>query len=342
MRRQALMAVLVLAGCGTGKSLRREADVIERQLVEARTDRFALRCAPGPLARADAELAFFRREVKEGDLLLATRHRDELVRSLEAMDTELAGCDSDGDGVIDADDRCPETPGPVELGGCPDGDGDGIADIDDRCPTEPEDVDGFDDTDGCPEVQDSDGDGLLDPDDKCPTEAGPLEEQGCPVRDRDGDGVVDGLDLCPDDPETKNGYRDDDGCPDKKLALVAVDLDKGKIEIKQKVYFATGKARIRSRSFRLLREVAQALRDSAQLRIVVEGHTDARGSERTNQRLSQARADAVRNFLIDEGIAGERLTAIGFGEAQPIASNATRAGREKNRRVEFTIVKGGE
>jgi len=303
-------------------------------------ERAALRCAPAPLARADAELAFFRTKIDDADALRAVRHRDRLVEAVDALNAEIEACDLDGDGLRDFEDRCPDRPGPAALDGCPDADGDGLADPDDRCPDEPEDIDGFDDDDGCPEIQDSDGDGLLDPDDRCPDERGPAEEQGCPVRDADGDGIVDGLDLCPSEPERKNGYRDDDGCPDRKLALVKVDLERGKIEIRQKVYFATGRARIRRRSHRLLGEVAQALRDHPKLRVMVEGHTDGQGSNSTNLELSQARADAVRQYLIDRGIAGERLTAIGFGEEQPIASNRTRAGREKNRRVEFTIVRG--
>lgn len=345
MSRRVAAAALVaatVAGCGTGAKLRREADALRNELVLARTERGALRCAPEALARADANLAFFRDQVDAGDALEATYFRDRVVEEMAAVEAGIGSCDRDGDGVSDADDRCPETPGPAEFNGCPDGDGDGIPDVDDRCPAEPEDMDGYEDDDGCPEEQDTDGDGLIDPEDRCPEEPGPIEEQGCPVRDADGDGIVDGLDLCPDDPETKNGYRDDDGCPDKKLKLVKVDLDKGKIEIKQKVFFATGKSTIRRRSFPLLREVAQVLRDNPEMRIVVEGHTDSRGSNSLNLRLSQARADSVRAFLIENGIAGDRLTAIGFGEEQPIASNRSAAGRERNRRVEFTIVKRTE
>ncbi len=330
-----------LVACGSGRTLLREADAIEDRIRDQRIEDDALRCAPGPLARADAQLHFLRAGVRRGDGRRAAEHREALIEELERMEALIDECpprDTDGDGVPDPDDACPKTPGLVGLAGCPDADADGIADPNDACPDDPEDIDDYEDDDGCPEDQDTDGDGVLNDDDRCPTEPGLPEDQGCPNRDTDGDGIVDTLDLCPEEPETKNGYRDDDGCPDRKLSLVVLDLEKGKIDIKQKVYFATGKSRIRSRSYRLLNEVAQLLQDNPDLKVLVEGHTDSRGSRRTNQRLSKARARSVRTYLIRRGVDPDRLTAQGFGEEEPIASNASRSGREKNRRVEFTIV----
>ncbi len=278
---------------------------------------------------------------------------------------ELEGCpDRDGDGITDKADKCPDTPGLKKFQGCPDRDGDGIIDSEDECPDTP----GPKKYKGCP---DTDGDGLLDKDDKCPKKAGPKDNQGCPYGDRDGDGIMDNVDDCPDEaedfdkfededgcpeldndkdgipdkkddcplePENLNDFQDDDGCPDQKLELVEVNRALGKIEIKQKVFFAFGKARIRQRSFKLLNEVAQAIKGNSDLKVLVEGHTDNVGSNSGNMRLSQRRADAVREFLVGAGVEGQRLTSIGFGEEKPIDSNRTKNGRERNRRVEFTIV----
>jgi hypothetical protein len=119
------------------------------------------------------------------------------------------GCpDTDGDGIEDSKDDCPNEAGLAELNGCPDADGDGIADKDDKCPT----VAGLASLNGCP---DADGDGVADADDKCPNVAGPAENQGCPWPDRDGDGVIDKDDLCPD---TK-GTVANNGCPEVTEAV---------------------------------------------------------------------------------------------------------------------------
>ncbi|HEY8208725.1 MAG TPA: OmpA family protein, partial [Myxococcaceae bacterium] len=132
------------------------------------------------------------------------------------------GCpdpDNDNDNVLDTNDRCPNEPGPfLPNQGCPvavpkDKDGDSVTDDIDKCPDQPEDKDGFQDDDGCPDL-DNDNDGVLDAKDKCPTEAGPLETGGCPIKDKDGDGLFDDKDKCPEDPEDKDGFQDDDGCPD--------------------------------------------------------------------------------------------------------------------------------
>ncbi len=261
---------------------------------------------------------------------------DKCVEDPEDKDgfEDTDGCpdpDNDQDGVVDGEDGCPMEPGPVENKGCPveDKDGDGLKDPADACPEEPEDKDGFEDTDGCPDL-DNDGDGIPDVTDKCPMEAGIPETDGCPPKDRDGDGVPDHEDRCPDEP----GVKEEQGCP-KKYKLV--ELKKDKIEIKQKVYFDTAKWTIKPVSYPLLNEVAQVLKDHPTIKIRIEGHTDSRGRDAYNLRLSQKRAEAVRDYLIQQGIDPSRLEAVGFGETRPIASNATAVGREANRRVEFVI-----
>jgi outer membrane protein OmpA-like peptidoglycan-associated protein len=254
------------------------------------------------------------------------------------------GCpdpDNDGDGVLDVDDECPDTPGLPERAGCPekDRDGDGILDEEDQCPDDPEDKDGFQDADGCPD-HDNDGDGLLDAEDKCPLEPEDKDnfqdDDGCPDPDNDGDGIPDVDDKCPLQPETMNGVDDEDGCPED----TKVRITKTKIEILEKVYFDTNKATIKPRSYGLLDEIAQVLKQNAQIsKLRVEGHTDSRGSEKYNQDLSERRAASVRQHLVEKGgISADRLVSKGFGESQPIADNSKKAGRDQNRRVEFLIL----
>jgi outer membrane protein OmpA-like peptidoglycan-associated protein len=272
----------------------------------------------------------------DGDGL--TDDRDECPRV--AGPRENRGCrwgDADSDGVTDNLDACPERAGPEENKGCPwgDADGDGVTDNLDACPEQA----GPEDNKGCP-WGDADGDGLDDKRDECPEEAededGFQDEDGCPDRDNDKDGIADGDDACPEQAEVINGYKDGDGCPDEGKVVVVVKKDK--IEIMKKVYFATGKAVIRNQSYSLLDQVAQNIRAHDEIeKVRVEGHTDASGPEDFNMKLSQRRAEAVRDYLIDKGIAAERLEAVGYGESQPIASNKTRRGRSKNRRVEFVI-----
>ncbi|MBK9519004.1 MAG: OmpA family protein [Anaeromyxobacter sp.] len=245
----------------------------------------------------------------------------------------LGGCpDGDGDGLLDAEDACPAQPGPREAQGCPvakDSDGDLLQDDIDRCPLDPEDGDGFQDEDGCPDP-DNDGDGIVDKIDACPATPGPIESRGCPVLDRDKDGVLDDADRCPDEVGVAP-----DGCP-KKYSLVEVKKDR--ISIKQQVHFASAKWKVLPTSFPLLDQVAQVLRDYPGMRVSVEGHTDTVGAEGLNVKLSQARAEAVRDYLVKKGADPARLEAIGFGPARPIASNKTAPGRAKNRRTEFRII----
>ncbi|HUH01836.1 MAG TPA: OmpA family protein, partial [Kofleriaceae bacterium] len=243
------------------------------------------------------------------------------------------GCpdpDNDGDGTPDVDDACPNEAGPAENRGCPDvdTDGDGVVDRLDRCPTEAEDLDGFEDEDGCPDL-DNDGDGIPDALDRCPLEAedvdGFEDEDGCPDADNDGDGIPDLADSCPNEPETFNGFEDDDGCPDKGKVLVVLTRDK--IEIKQEIHFASGKAKIPKRDYKLLATVAKVLILHPGIKHVrIEGHTDSVGSDARNLDLSHKRAEAVRQHLIEHnGIAAERLAAAGYGEERPIADNTSRA-----------------
>lgn len=353
-----LVALLApgLAACAASGKLRQRAAVIRIDAERARKTG-ALRCAPRELALAEAnveiaedELAAGRGGRAEEHLELAessTRRALELARTCapqqvtirkpEPKAVVIEKTDRDGDGVPDLEDRCPDVPGTPELAGCPetpvvkDTDGDGIPDDVDRCPLDPEDKDGFQDEDGCPDP-DNDNDGIVDKLDACPNNPGTLENRGCPDTDRDGDGVPDRLDRCPDEPGPAP-----DGCP-KKYTLV--EVKKERIDIKQQVHFANAKYRVLPDSFALLDQVVQVLNDLPRLRISIEGHTDSVGLEAGNLKLSQARAEAVRNYLVAKGISPDRLDAVGYGPTRPIASNKTERGRAQNRRTEFRIVPG--
>ncbi|MCB9666048.1 MAG: OmpA family protein [Alphaproteobacteria bacterium] len=260
------------------------------------------------------------------------------------------GCpdtDNDRDGIPDVTDACPDNPedfdGKQDTDGCPeadlDQDGDGILDEIDVCPTVPEDLDGFQDLDGCPDP-DNDGDGRPDLVDRCPMDPEDLDgfqdEDGCPDFDADGDGIPDQVDACPMEPEVINGVDDSDGCPDEAMARLTDE----RIEITETILFFTAEARIRPESFRVLDAVVSILVQYPQIeRVRVEGHTDSQGSDTYNEDLSERRALAVRQYLIDAGISPARLLATGFGERFPVAPNGTAEGRAQNRRVEFVIVR---
>jgi outer membrane protein OmpA-like peptidoglycan-associated protein len=208
---------------------------------------------------------------------------------------------------------------------CPalDDDGDGVANGQDRCPLEK----GVAENQGCPD-KDTDGDGVPDRLDRCPSVPGATDNQGCP-KDSDKDGVTDDKDRCPDKP----GIPENQGCPPERAEIKA-----GKIEIKEKVFFDTGKATIKPQSNALLDDVAKLIAANPQVGVVtVEGHTDSTGSAATNRALSQKRAEAVKDYLVSKGVDASRIEAKGFGPDQPVESNKTAKGREANRRVEFTI-----
>lgn len=262
--------------------------------------------------------------------------------------------DSDGDGLMDTDDECvldaEDADGFKDEDGCPDldNDEDGVLDANDKCPLEVEDPDGFDDDDGCPDA-DNDGDGVADADDTCPEQAedkdGFEDENGCPDLDNDRDAVPDTEDKCPNSP----GALSEQGCP----RFIAVDAEAGRIRIKQKVEFETGKSKLRPTAFPILEEVAATLAAQRSIKAVrFVGFTDSRGRDRRNLELSVARARSVRDWVdarlsqVAEASARLTLVASGCGELHPIASNRKRKGRAQNRRVEIEITdpapEGGE
>ncbi len=236
------------------------------------------------------------------------------------------------------DPRPEPEPEPLPEPGPTDRDGDGLLDADDGCPDAPEDRDGFQDEDGCPDP-DNDNDGILDEADGCPTVPEDKDDfedhNGCPDPDNDNDGLPDVRDKCPNVPETINGLDDEDGCPDQGRVRVT----EAKIEILDRVHFETNKAVIRRGSYTILDQVISVLKGHPEIRSIrVEGHTDSVGSAKHNRRLSQARAEAVRTYLVEHGVAPARLEARGYGEDRPIARNRSREGRAENRRVEFVIL----
>jgi outer membrane protein OmpA-like peptidoglycan-associated protein len=216
----------------------------------------------------------------------------------------------------------------------PDRDGDHVVDADDRCADVAEDLDGFEDADGCPDPDD-DGDGVADGFDRCRRIAGIVENAGCPDTDSDGDRLVDRLDECPD----LKGPASNKGCPKR----AAVRLVGTRIEFKEPIYFATGKDVIQKQSFPLLDAISTVIRAHPEiLELRIEGHTDSQGMETYNLALSDRRAKAVVAALVKRGIAAERLEGLGFGPSRPVADNKTRAGRAKNRRVEIHVVQTQE
>ncbi len=211
---------------------------------------------------------------------------------------------------------------------CPaaDDDGDGVANAQDKCPLEK----GIAAAQGCP-AKDSDGDGVADHEDKCPQQKGDAANHGCPPPDSDGDGIIDAEDKCPQQP----GVPAEQGCPPKRAQI---NVETKKIEIKEKVYFDSGKSTIQARSNALLDDVAALVVANPKAgKVGIEGHTDDRGPAELNRTLSKARADAVKAYLVQKGVPADRLETAGFGPDRPAQPNTTAAGRDANRRVEFTL-----
>jgi outer membrane protein OmpA-like peptidoglycan-associated protein len=355
-----------LAGCAAGARVRAQAEEVEA-MTERIHDR-AYRCAPKEIAVAESEVAFGLYELRQGQLQEARDHvfRAERyaklaekrsdhdvcraqaapasVKKTEAVDVGEGTHDRDADGIVDSKDECPseaEDPdGFEDKDGCPDRDNDqdGVPDSSDECPNVAEgEDDGYRDADGCPDP-DNDADGFVDAEEACPDTPedfdGFKDDDGCPDRDNDDDGINDTLDECPGEAEDYDGDVDGDGCPETRQR---VNVTKERIELNEKVHFASDKAEIQQRSFALLDEVATVLKANPNIQVRVEGHTDSRGSESYNMDLSQRRAEAVVEYLVETGLDASRLQAKGFGESRPIEDNATAEGRAANRRVEIHI-----
>jgi OmpA-OmpF porin, OOP family len=269
----------------------------------------------------------------------------------------MMGCpDTDEDGIGDAEDACPKVKGLAAFKGCPDTDNDGIIDSEDKCPTQP----GLAANSGCP-VMDKDSDGVPDDKDKCPTEKGPASNSGCPVvappaaADRDADGIADKDDACPDTKGTAAGkgcpdtdgdgiYDNADRCPTQ----AGIAANKGCPEIKQEVkeklanliknvQFETGKATLLTKSYAVLDEVVGIMAQYPEYSLTISGHTDSQGDAKVNQSLSEKRAKTCYDYLVSKGVSSSRMSHAGYGSTQPISDNATKAGRDMNRRVDFNL-----
>ena len=209
---------------------------------------------------------------------------------------KFGGKDTDGDGIYDREDACPEVFGLKQFKGCPD----------------------------------TDGDGVTDKADKCPNIKGPKENAGCPWPDTDGDSVLDKDDKCP----TEKGTVANNGCPEiSQAALNALD-GYGKT-----ILFNTGKSSFQKQTLPVLVSITAILKENPTAKFTVFGHTDNVGGAEFNLKLSLERADVVKNYLVTNGVAADRLTSNGFGDTQPVDSNKTSNGRANNRRVEVKYVK---
>ena len=243
------------------------------------------------------------------------------VPGLEAFN----GCpDSDGDGIQDSEDSCPDAAGLAEFKGCPDTDGDGVSDNNDRCPN----VAGLSDMAGCP---DTDGDGITDKRDGCPSEAGPRGNRGCPWPDTDGDSVADKDDKCPNEA----GTVANDGCPETP----SEDVQAALASYAKTINFDYGKTSIKEEANKTLQAIVEILVQYPNANFVVEGHTDSVGSTAFNQKLSEQRAAVIVDFLTSNGVDASRLSSVGFGETSPVSSNDTKDGMAMNRRVEVKLAK---
>jgi outer membrane protein OmpA-like peptidoglycan-associated protein len=256
----------------------------------------------------------------------AASHFEVLFGVSLTIRTQSKDGDQDGDGVKDSKDKCPSTPGD-KPSGCPpdDRDGDGVKDGEDKCPDDPGNQ-----PDGCP--GDTDKDGVRDHEDRCPSVPG-KEEDGCPP-DKDKDGIFDDRDRCKNDPETRNGWEDDDGCPDDVPRKI-----RGASGTMAGIHFQTNSAKVTRSSQPALDEAAARLKANPDYDVEIVGHTDSTGPRDYNVELSEKRAASVRDYLVSKGVERDRISTRGAGPDDPIALNSTASGRAKNRRIEFKVKK---
>jgi len=229
--------------------------------------------------------------------------------------------DTDGDGIIDTADACPNEPGHASANGCPDRDGDTIADAEDRCPDNAGPVADR----GCP---DRDGDKIVDVDDRCPDEPGLPAFEGC--ADDDDDKIANIDDRCP----KIAGVPEHGGCPPPPPE----DVVKRYTGAIKGIYFAQGSDVIKKNSFKILDAAVVVLKEYPATRLKIDGHTSSEGEREFNLDLSGRRAASVKQYLVEQGIDAERIDTAGFGPDQPVADNKTERNRAKNRRIEFKLL----
>ena len=232
------------------------------------------------------------------------------------------GCpDADNDGIKDSDDACPNVAGSAAMNGCPDTDGDGIADKDDMCVN----AKGTKANNGCP---DTDGDSVLDKDDKCATTAGPAANGGCPWPDTDSDGVLDKDDNC----KNEVGPASNNGCP---LPIITEEAEAAINMSAKTILFEFDNASFQSGVSDQLDAIVAIMNKYPKANFLIAGHTDSIGTVKVNQKISDKRAAAVQAYFVEKGIDASRIEAKGFGESSPIADNMYKDGRSLNRRVEI-------
>lgn len=345
-RHWALIAGASLSlACAETAQMRGQVDGL-KIIVKQAQDNGAKYCAPRELALAESHLEFAQIELEQGyaseaaaHLLVAEPNAHAAVALSPPEKCAYAG-DRDGDGIVDSLDKCPDNPenynGFQDEDGCPDDpdtDLDGIPDSLDQCVLDPEDKDGYLDDDGCPDV-DNDADQILDAKDKCPNDAEDRDsfedDDGCPDPDNDKDKVLDVDDMCPNEPGPAD--KDPKGCPQKPALAVVTESE---IKITQQIHFEYNKAIIRPESFPVVDAVAEILKKYPDMTMEIQGHTDNKGGADYNKRLSDQRAAAVRQYLVEHGISPTRLTSHGYGLERPLVPNDSDNNRALNRRVQF-------
>ena len=331
---------LFLGGCATNLNELRAAHAgfdVELQQVGNKGGR---QCAPMAFAKAEAEHVFAAIEFAQGDVKKAESHMTEARKYLEVAKVASQGCKVQATAPQTSYRVAPTYErSTVDTGDTTDSDGDGLADSADRCPSKPEDMDGYADTDGCPDT-DNDEDGLPDAQDLCPDEPedhdGVDDHDGCIDPDDDGDGIADVNDLCPKAAETFNGLTDDDGCPDE--ALSRIKIDRNQIVLLEPIQFLGKTTDLNATAYLVLSELSVYLESEPALRIRLEAHTDSTGDEESNKTLTEEQARKVRQYLSEQGIGLNRMEVTGYGSRIPIDTNRTVAGRANNCRVELYII----